>query len=822
MKKIMIVLTSILFFISLSITHTFASELNDSSSSYEEGKNPQSERSLQELISKAKPTAVKQEQQSIKLNEVANREIVVKGHVDMNKMSKMGLVLVESTNLVNSKSSLYIFKIPNELDFETILQEVNQITGVEKAEPNYKIEPAAIPNDPLYKDQWYIPAIDIPKVWDSVQSRREIKVAVLDTGVDKAHPDLAGKVLNGYDFVNDDAEPNDDNGHGTRVAGVIAAVSNNKKGISGINQNVKILPVKISNRSGHSTISDSIKGINYAVEQGANIINMSYGSYYYSEIENEALLNAFQKGITLIAAAGNDGSSEEMYPASYNSVISVASTGQSKDLSPFSNKGDWIDVSAPGEKIYTTFVNGGYGSVSGTSFAAPVVAGVASLLLSQNPNLTPMEVEWALQLGTNTGKWERHKGYGIINAFNSLNVQFPSLDKDISDDEEHAYELKFNETYTEKIDHPYDYDLYHVKVKSNSNIRLNISRFSPELDINVQLVKLEGGTFNLIETIDENGHGGAEDYSFLASAGDYYFVVSDYYDHWSEIPYQINVALQRENVVIQNPQANVLSGQYNKPFDVELKSGSSNTMIRYTLDGSTPSVSNGYEYMEPIPIYESTKVKAIAIEGTVESEVMTFDYELDNMLISGVSISKINKHAIARVIIRQDDLIMYRKNSDNSFTQFRTLSKNEQLKVFGVSGYYYNVGGPYYVRHEEGKTISYIGRALVKQATTLYDPEGKSYRSLQKGEALKVYSSNDEVYDVGGGYTVHKDTKLFFFIGYIKPKKDIIMYSPQGIKYSTLKKDHLYYVHNVDDGKVDLGNGYYAIDRKEDFDFIKN
>ncbi|MEC2077852.1 S8 family serine peptidase [Metabacillus fastidiosus] len=822
MKKVIYLIIATLFLTCFPTTHIFAAELNNQPL-YEENTNPPTAENLQELLSKRKPAASSQEKQSIKLSEVRDREIVVKGKLNLKEINGLGLTFIESTNLAASDSLLYTFKISKELDFENTLQKVTELEGVEKAEPNYKIESAAVLNDPLYKEQWHLPALDLPQAWDLVQSRKEVKVAVLDTGVNKNHPDLAGKILNGYDFINDDADPNDDNGHGTRVAGVIAAVANNKKGVVGVNQNVKIIPVKISNRTGHSTIGDSVKGINYAIEQGANIINMSYGNYRYSDLENEALWDAYNHDITLIAAAGNDGTSEEMYPASYSPVISVAATNQSKALASFSNKGDWIDVSAPGERIYTTLSNGGYGSTSGTSFSAPIVSGIASLLLNQNPDLTPMEVEWALQLGTNTGKWERHKGYGIVNALNSLNVKFPSLDNDISDDEEQAYELQFNKPYIEKIDHPYDYDVYHVKVNSNSQLRLIVDQFSPELDINIQLAKVENGQFQLIDIIDENGHGVAEDYSLFASQGDYYFILSDYYDHWSTKPYRINVVLQREDVVIQSPKPNVLSGKYNKPFNLELKAESTSKMIKYTLDGSTPSSSNGYEYKEPIPVYESTTVKAIAIAGALESEVVTFSYEIDPLTIPNVSSLKgFNKYPVARVIIRQDDLVMYKKNSDNSFTKYRTLSKQEQVKVFGVSGYYYNVGGPFFIKHEEGKTISYIGRALIKAPTALYDPDGNVYETVQKGEALKVYSYNDQVYDVGGGYTIHNDNNTFFLIGYIKPKKDITMYDAQGRKFSTLKKNNLYYVKAIEDGKVDLGNGYYALDRKEDFNFIKN
>ncbi|WP_121663662.1 S8 family serine peptidase [Metabacillus litoralis] len=772
-----------------------------------------------EFMTKTKPLKGNQQEQSINEDAVENREMIIQGNVDLSEFHSLGLELVETTDLSSSNTTLYTFKIPNELDYENTLLKVKELNGVENAEPNYKVEMSATPNDYYYSNQWYIPALDFPKSWNSFSFRNEVKVAVLDTGVSKGHEDLKGKVLNGYDFVNNDSDPADDHGHGTSVAGTIAAISNNRTGIAGINQNVKIIPVKVSDREGHSTVENQIKGIHYAIEQGADIINMSYGSYYYSDIENEALWEAFEQGITLIGAAGNDTSREPMYPATYLPVISVAATDQSKALAYFSNRGEWIDLAAPGEDMYSLHSEGGYSVVSGTSFSAPVVAGMASLLLSERPDLTPREVEWLLELGAN-GSWKKDYGYGIPNMYKTLTTSLP-VEEEVSGTTEGAFDIGYYEYHSEKMNFPYDYDVYVFHVDSNTDVDINLTGMSNELDLSIDIEKLEGSTLEMVDYIDEYGLGKAESYSFLASPGTYYVIISDYHNRWSSTPYQLSVISTNQNVPLVSPTATVPSGKYTQPFEVKLSS-TSNKRIVYTLDGSTPSSVNGLSYVNSIPIYESTTIKAAVVSGTATSDVSTFTYELNDMLIPNLTLPVDHDHPSARVIIRRDGLGLYRKNSDNTFTYYRGLTKGEQLKVFGVSGHYYNVGGEYYVRHQEGKTIAYIGRALIKEPTPLYDPNGNVYRMLQKGEAIKVYSYNDQKYEVGGGYTIKADKKSFYLMGYVKPKKDIVLYAPNGARHSTLKKGNLYYVKSIGNGKVDLGNGYFVVDRKEDFYFIKN
>lgn len=757
----------------------------------------------------------------VPLSEIENRELIVKGNVTVSDLEALGLQQVDTTNLADSDSKLITMKIPSQLNYEATLLKVKELEGVEFAEPNVKLNTTATPNDYYYSKQWYLPATNVSKAWDSFSFKNEIKVAVIDSGVDASHPELAGKVLKGYDFVNNDSNPADDHGHGTAVAGIIAAIANNGDGVAGINPNVKIIPIKISDSTGEATVENAVKGIHYAMQQGADIINMSYGSAYYSDIESEALWAAFDQGITLIAAAGNSSTSDPFYPASYTPVISVSATNKAKSLASFSNRGDMIDVAAPGEEIYALHLNGGYVVTDGTSFSSPVVAGIASLLKSKDLTLSPMYIEWALGLGASNGKWIPDTGYGIVDAYNSLQLTYPSLANDVSDEATGAFDIGQYGSHTEKIDHPYDSDVYYFNVPESTTVDILINGFSTDLDLYAEIVRKNGTDYEVVDYIDNYGFGEAEDYTFNATAGDYYLVLYDYYNHWSSTPYTIYADVGLKNINLTTPTSNVQSGSFNQPFDVQLKTDSVGKII-YTLDGSTPSATNGVTYRRAIPIYETTNIKAATVYGTKVSEVASYKYELSTMQIPQVSLPTDHSHPIARVIIRADNVGLYKKNSNNTYTLYRNLSKDEQIRVYGVLGHQYNVGGPYYIRHQDTQTSVFIGRALIKKPTALLDPNGKVHRTLQVGEAIRVYSYDNTSYHVGGGYTIKADSKTKYLIGYVKPKRNISLYSPQGAYHSTLKAGNLYQVSAIANGKMDLGNGYYVKDSKSDFEFIKN
>lgn len=273
------------------------------------------------------------------------------------------------------------------------------------------------PNDSIWPEQWGLQLIGLPDAWEVTVGSPAIKVAVLDSGVDSSHPDLRGAVLPGYDFVNGDGAPDDDNGHGTAVAGVIAARTNNGTGASGVCWTCSILPVKVLSNTGHGEMSDVAKGIVYAADHGARVINLSLGGAVASELVSDAVQYATEKGVVLVGAAGNAGANTPYYPAADPSVVSVAATDRSDRLYSWSNHGAWVSVTAPGCNI-GPIKNGGFEQVSGpgyadfcgTSSATPIVSGLAGLALAARPDATPAEIVDALRRSTTPASTDTQGG----------------------------------------------------------------------------------------------------------------------------------------------------------------------------------------------------------------------------------------------------------------------------------------------------------------------------------------------------------------------------------------------------------------------------
>ncbi len=267
-------------------------------------------------------------------------------------------------------------------------------------EPNYEYKLDFIgstrPNDPLYSRQWNLASINIEKAWEKSKGKGVV-VAVIDTGVSRVEDLQKTEFVKGYDFVNDDDDASDDNGHGTHVAGTIAQSTNNNLGVAGIAYEAKLMPLKVLNAFGVGTIADIAKAIRFAADHGANIINMSLGGAGESAILKEAIDYAYNKGVTIIAAAGNANYPAAFYPARYPKVIGVAATAPTGEKAFYSNYGAGVDIAAPGGDMRgangTKNEAGGilqntinkegksiYASFQGTSMASPHVAGVAALI----------------------------------------------------------------------------------------------------------------------------------------------------------------------------------------------------------------------------------------------------------------------------------------------------------------------------------------------------------------------------------------------------------------------------------------------------------
>jgi subtilisin family serine protease len=282
------------------------------------------------------------------------------------------------------------------------------------------------PNDPRYPEQWHLPSISAPQAWDVTAGSPQVTIAVIDTGVDYNHRDLAGRCVAGYNFVARNTNPMDDNGHGTHVAGIAAATGNNSIGVAGVDWGGRIMPLKVLDSQGSGYDSDVASAIRYAADNGAKVINMSLGSPDYSYTLSEAVNYAYNKGVTMVAAAGNDGSSVG-YPAACDHVIAVGALDSNNGLAYFSNRGSALDLTAPGVSILST-TQGDYGKMSGTSMASPVVAGCASLVLSRHSGYTPAQVESTLKTSaTDLGSpgFDTVFGYGKVNAYAAVSGSQP-------------------------------------------------------------------------------------------------------------------------------------------------------------------------------------------------------------------------------------------------------------------------------------------------------------------------------------------------------------------------------------------------------------
>lgn len=377
--------------------------------------------------------------------------------------------------------------MPEGADIDKIIQQYSTDPSVLSVEPNVIRYITTTPDDPSVSLQWHLTGengIHATTAWETQTGSSEVVVAVIDTGVDVDHPDLADNMwinpgeiadngidddgngyvddVHGVDLVDGDGDPtpdpdgidNDnfggaDNGteHGTHVAGIIAAVGNNARGVSGVAWDISIMGVRALDEEGSGTDTEIAEGIRYAADNGAHVINMSLGGYGSTSVLENAVEYAVEKGVTVIAAAGNDGiniNKFSFYPACYDDVLGVASTNQQHEASSFSNYGsDCVDVAAPGELIYSTLYSGDaahgfstdYGYMTGTSMATPVVAGVVGLLQSQDLTLDHNQrSSIVLATAENIGLTEEY-GSGQVDLASALeNIQiatYPQAPADI-------------------------------------------------------------------------------------------------------------------------------------------------------------------------------------------------------------------------------------------------------------------------------------------------------------------------------------------------------------------------------------------------------
>lgn len=298
-------------------------------------------------------------------------------------------------------------------------------------EPNMKFNTTFVPNDPYWSYQWGPAKIEADYAWDTTVGDPSVLVAVIDTGIDWDHPDLADNYVDlGYDWVHMDPDPMDDNGHGTHCAGIIAATINNSIGIAGLAQ-ISIMAEKALDEWGGGWEDDLASAIIHAVDQGADILSNSWGGYGASELIHDAVIYAYDHDVSVIAAAGNDATSTKFYPAAYDEVVAVTATDQYDSPAPWTNHGDWVELAAPGIDIYSTVWDDSYAYKSGTSMATPHVTGVAALILSQFPNMTRNQLRLQLRFTADDlgdPGFDYYYGYGRINSRRAIEQAPPDHD----------------------------------------------------------------------------------------------------------------------------------------------------------------------------------------------------------------------------------------------------------------------------------------------------------------------------------------------------------------------------------------------------------
>lgn len=321
-----------------------------------------------------------------------------------------------------SGTGVHILELPSNADEDAVALSLKARPEIEFAELDRLVPPSEItPNDPWYPNEWHLARIAAASAWSTTTGSSDVIIAILDTGVDGAHPELSGKMVAGWNFYDNNSNSTDVVGHGTIVAGTATAATNNASGVASVSWGCKIMPVRISDPNGNASYSAAASGLTWAADHGARVANISYVMTTSSTVS--AAANYFQsKGGVVTVSAGNystfDSSSDNPY------VLTVSATNGDDVIYSWSNTGNNIDLAAPGF-VYTTVKGGGTSSASGTSVAAPIVAGVAALVLSANPALTASQVQEILKQSADdkgTPGWDSSYGWGRVNAARAVAV----------------------------------------------------------------------------------------------------------------------------------------------------------------------------------------------------------------------------------------------------------------------------------------------------------------------------------------------------------------------------------------------------------------
>jgi thermitase len=314
-----------------------------------------------------------------------------------------------------NKIRVHVVDLPIDSDERVAVELLKRDPNIKSAEIDKLIAPDQVGNDTYYANAWHLQKIQAPTAWDSSLGTG-VTIAILDSGVDGTHPDLQSKLVAGWNFYDRNANTSDVYGHGTKVAGAAAAISNNATGVTGVAWNAKIMPVRISDTAGYAFYSTIAEGIYWAADNGAKVVNVSYAVHGSTSVQSAGKYLQGKGGL-LINSAGNSGAVDSTLANS--AMISVSATDSADLKTSWSSFGNYVDVSAPGQGIWTTARGGGYAAVNGTSFSSPITAGVVAMMMSANPALTPSELENILKttsVDLGIAGTDQSFGAGRINA----------------------------------------------------------------------------------------------------------------------------------------------------------------------------------------------------------------------------------------------------------------------------------------------------------------------------------------------------------------------------------------------------------------------
>ena len=436
-------------------------------------------------------------------------------------------------------------KVRSETAAAGLLRGLRKDPAVARVSLDYERQISATPNDAAYYfgDQNYLKTVRLPQAWDRTKGSTSQVIAVVDTGVNGLHEDLKGRTVGGYNAIANTAiaagAASDDNGHGSMVAGIAAANTNNTVGIAGVAWTGRVMPVKVLDKNGLGYDSDIAEGVIWAADHGAKIINLSLGGPSDGAVLHDAIAYATGRGALVVTAAGNDGDDRPQYPAAYPEALAVGATDTAGNLTDFSSWGDWIDVAAPGFGIVSTGLSQDYYLDDGTSFSAPIVSGVAALVRTLYPTMTPAQVISRLKTTARDAGprgIDPYYGYGVLDAYAAVGGTWTTdfAQRALGTGEPNdvpARATVFSTSVTGTAAMEGDVDWYRYASTAQGTVTFTVK--PPALDLNRPqnfdpVLAVYNQDLRLVGWMDSPAADSTETLSLVLGAGSYYVSVSNY------------------------------------------------------------------------------------------------------------------------------------------------------------------------------------------------------------------------------------------------------------------------------------------------------